>query len=154
MALALSKEATPLFPSDDEAHQAAEASRKLAGHFGDAERMTVKLVDIEGDDTTLELPGSAVRLLIEALQQMARGNAVTLMPMHAELTTQQAADILKVSRPHLVNLLEQGRIPFRKVGSHRRILTEDILRYKAQTEHNRRVALDELATHDQALGLE
>jgi excisionase family DNA binding protein len=154
MPLALAQDSTVRMPSKEQASLAGETSRKLAAHFKGEDRMTVKLVESGGEGETLELPGPAVRLLLDVLEQMSRGNAVTLMPIHAELTTQQAADLLNVSRPHLVGLLESGKIPHRKVGTHRRILAEDVLCYKKETESKRREALDELATHDQDLGLE
>ena len=85
---------------------------------------------------------------------MAHGNGVALTPLHAELTTRQAADLLQVSRTHLVQLLDDRRIPCRMVGAHRRVRTEDILAYRRETEFRRREALDELTARDQELGLQ
>ena len=87
------------------------------------------------------------------LTQMAQGNAVTLIPIHAELTTQQAADILNVSRPFLVEQLEKNAIPYRKVGTHRRILFKDLMDYKANMDRNRLKALEELSAQGQELGI-
>ena len=79
-------------------------------------------------------PLAAVRLLKEILDQMAHGNGVALTPLHAELTTRQAANLLQVSRTHLVQLLDDGHIPCRKVGAHRRVRTRDLLDYRRETE--------------------
>ena len=78
---------------------------------------------------------------------------MTLIPVHAELTTQQAADILNVSRPFLIEQLEKGVIPYRKVGTHRRVMFEDLMEYKQTMDHNRLKALEELSVIDQELGL-
>ena len=95
-----------------------------------------------------------MRLLKGILEQMAHGNGVALTPLHAELTTRQAAELLQVSRTHLVQLLDDGRIPCRKVGAHRRVRSEDILAYRHETEARRRKALDELTARDQELGVQ
>jgi excisionase family DNA binding protein len=107
----------------------------------------------DGPEETLAIPKSALRLLTDILTQMAQGNAVTLIPVHAELTTQQAADLLNVSRPFLIRLIEEGKIPFRKVGTHRRILFRDLIDYKRKIDQDRHKALEELAAEAQKLNL-
>lgn len=147
----------PLVPSAEEAVLARECSRQLAAVFsrplGKDQTVPITLERGSGPLRHLRLPVSAVRLLLGMLEEMARGNAVTLLPIPSELTT-QAADLLGVSRPHLVRLLDGGKIPYRKVGSHRRVRAHDVLEYRGLTEQKRRAALDQLAIHDQELGLE
>lgn len=99
------------------------------------------------------LPVAAVRLLHNLLREMAQGHAVSLVPMHAELTTQQAADALNVSRPYLVKLLEANALPFRLVGTHRRVRYEDLVRYKRAIDAKRLETLKTLTEESEALGL-
>jgi excisionase family DNA binding protein len=84
---------------------------------------------------------------------MARGNAVQVLPVKAELSTQQAADLLNVSRPHLVKLLERGELPYHYVGTHRRVVLEDLLVYKEKRDRERLEALDEITRASDDLGL-
>ncbi|WP_030008102.1 helix-turn-helix domain-containing protein [Picosynechococcus sp. NKBG042902] len=107
----------------------------------------------EGNEERIDIPSGAFRLLQEILVQMAGGNAVTLIPIHAELTTQEAADILNVSRPFLIKLIENQEMPYRKVGTHRRILFKDVMDYKQKIDSQRMQALDELTQEAQELGL-
>lgn len=92
-------------------------------------------------------------LLAFILAQAAEGRGVTVIPSHAELTTQQAADMLNVSRPYLIKLLEEGGIPFRLVGKHRRVTYEDLQEYKRRDDAKRRTAADQLAALGQELGI-
>jgi excisionase family DNA binding protein len=104
-------------------------------------------------EVVIRLPARAVQLLQAILVQMAEGKAVTLIPTHAELTTQQAADILNVSRPFFVRLIERGDVPFRKVGTHRRVLLSDVIAYKERTDAAREQSLAELTALSQELNL-
>ena len=99
------------------------------------------------------MPAFALKLLAQVLSDMAQGKSVTLMPDQAELTTHQAADMLHVSRPFLIKLLDQGAIAHRKVGRHRRIRYEDLRAYLDREKAARRETLAELAAHDQEIGL-
>lgn len=126
---------------------ATELSRLLKER-PDIDRARVRL-----DDSGLVLPRQAVALLRDLLAEMAQGNAVTIVPTHAELTTQQAAAMLNVSRPHVVKLLEAGTIPFVRVGTHRRIRYQDLLEYKAERDRESRDALDALASQAQDLDM-
>jgi excisionase family DNA binding protein len=143
----------PVAPTERETAIAKESSRKLSRLLGSVPEFHVQPGETGESGETIVLPRSAVRLLVEILTQMAQGNAVTLIPIHAELTTQQAADLLNVSRPFLVKLLEQGKIPFRKVGKHRRIRFSDVLAFKERTDAERRTALERLVAEGQELGM-
>jgi excisionase family DNA binding protein len=136
-----------VIPDENDSELAATASRALARASKDSVRVRLD------DDSELQLPKSVTPLLIHLLTEMAQGNAVTLIPVHAELTTQEAANLLNVSRPHLVRLLEEGKIPFHKAGTHRRVKFVDIEDYRKQFEVQRQVALDELARQAQELGM-
>jgi excisionase family DNA binding protein len=142
-------------PDEREAAQAAEAVRGF-GHFlshaGQPETITLRPAD-DIDVGEVTVPRAAFDLFLDVLSNMANGNAVTLVPVQAELTTQQAADLLNVSRPFLVKLLEDGDIPFRKVGTRRRVLAQDLLDYKRRDDDQRRRVADELTKDAQAHGL-
>ena len=126
---------------------AAELARLLKEHPHE-DRAHVKL-----DGYDLVLPANALRLLKDILQQMAAGNGVAVIPQHAELTTQEAANLLNVSRPYLVKLLESGEIPFSKTGTHRRILFSDLMEYQKKTRQQTKESLDALVASAQDLDM-
>lgn len=139
-------------PTSEEAEAAKLTSRTLS-KYANTDRLNLKVTLNGGETEDLILPGFAIKMLLDLLTEMSKGNAVTLMPVNAELSTQQAAEILNVSRPYLINLLEQGDIPFRKVGSHRRVMAKDIFEYKQRIDDARQKTLDELANQAQELGM-
>ncbi|MDB1087243.1 helix-turn-helix domain-containing protein [Streptomyces sp. ACA25] len=134
----------------DFAARALAPVKKSLARSSDAERIHVR---IEEGDADLELPREAVELLATVLSHMAAGRAVSIVPEHAELTTQQAADMLNVSRPFLIGLLEAGEIDYRKVGTHRRIKAQSLLEYQRHDDRKRREAADELTAVNQEMGL-
>jgi excisionase family DNA binding protein len=142
----------PGIPSDEDRTLALRGSKILSSQ---AKRLGVSIGLIEAgrQKKVVEIPRSAMTLLAEALTEMGHGHAVAVVPVHAELTTQQAADLLNVSRPFLVNLLEEKKLPSRKVGTHRRVLYKDLLAYKARTDDDREKVLDQLAKEAQELNM-
>ena len=140
------REQDPVLASDKDAPLVRELDDALAKKLGSA-----MLRAPSGEE--VELPHSVFEVLVRVVHEMARGNAVRVLPVYAELTTQQAAEILGVSRPYLVGLLEEGQVPFRKVGSHRRVRLDDLLVYKDKRDRGRRDALNRLTAESQELGL-
>ena len=100
------------------------------------------------DGTTHEIPEALFGVLLNVVRELEKGNGVTVVPLHAELTTAEAAEMLNVSRPHLVKLLETGEMPFTRVGTHRRVRLHDLVAYKDQVDRERQLALQRL--HDLA----
>ena len=144
---------TPISPTPSETAMAGDSSRQLAtilsNQAGDAVRIAVE----ENPDEIVSVPLSALRLLADILTEMSKGNAVTFIPVHAELTTQQAADFLNVSRPFVVKLIEEKKLPCRKVGTHRRVLFQDLVEFKRKTDEERVKTLEELAKQAQDLDM-
>lgn len=146
--------ASPGLPNETEVSLAKESSRRLSLYLSSQEEaQSIRVIDQGGEHEAVRIPTAAFRLLIDILSEMAQGNAVSMIPVHAELTTQEAADMLNVSRPHLVKLLDGGAIPFHKVGTHRRVRYQDLVDYKTTVDSDRLIALDALAAQAQELGM-
>ena len=142
----------PVLPVAEEVAQAQEAARALARFVAETPKGQLSIED-SSHRMHVVLPRAAVLLLQGILREMAQGHAVMLIPVHAELTTQQAADLLYVSRPYLVSLLESGVIPYRKIGTRRRVLFEHLMAYKRAEDAKRMEALNELTRQAQELNL-
>jgi len=138
---------------EDQIGAAGDAARALVALLAEAGQGTgeVHLRDMSGAD--IAIPADALRLFAHLLAFLANGQSVTVIPDHAELSTQQVADLLNVSRPHVVKLIEENRLPARRVGAHRRVRFEDLMKYKQRAEARREEALAELARDAQEMGL-
>jgi excisionase family DNA binding protein len=135
-------------PSADEKASANQLRRILASQLIEGGDQILTVRDAKGGKADIALTPAISQLLIEVLRHIGKGDAVTLVPVSQMLTTQQAADILNVSRPHLVSLIEKSELPHSMVGRHRRIQAEDLFRYKAERDRTRDVALSSLAELD------
>lgn len=148
---ALLHENEPVVPRKHDIALAGESSKILATLVPKKEQDFHMVVKVDKREEEIILPFSAIKLLLQILTQMAEGNAVTLIPIHAELTTQEAANILNVSRPYLIKLLEKGKIPYHMVGTHRRIHFRDIWKFKNQADGISQKGLEELVQQAQEL---
>ena len=110
-------------------------------------------IAIVADGQEIEMPSIVSIALMEVIKTLNKGNSITLIPMDKELTTQQAADILNISRPYFFKLLETGEIPFKKTGTHRKILMQDLMKYREQRAETRKSKIEELSSLSQELGL-
>jgi excisionase family DNA binding protein len=134
------------------ARENKETLNRIAGKLKESTKEIE--IDVRGEKDTIKIPASALKHLNTIMDLTAQGKAITVNPVDAEITTQEAANILNVSRPFVVKLLEEGKIPFHKVGTHRRIKLKDLLVYKQQMEKEREEALTELTRISQELGLD
>ena len=135
-------------PSALDASIARVSAQTLSRYAHIKDPLKLRITDA-GQVEPLELPSGAVALLMEILKAMAAGQGVAIVPENAELTTVQAADVLNVSRPFLIKLLEGEKIPYRKVGRHRRIRIEDVIAYKTKIDRKREAILDQLVAEAQ-----
>lgn len=146
---------TAQLPSEEEqayAAKAVSAFDSLPAH--ESKTVLIQIVDEKGKPQHLAIPAIALRLMKEALSEVAKGNGVKLMPVKAELTTQEAAEMLGISRPSFVRLIEGGAIPFTKIGRHRRVRLEHLVAYKARRDAECPWVLAELESKGQMYGVE
>jgi excisionase family DNA binding protein len=139
----------------DEAHlkEGAAALLQRLRRLGKTESgAPLRRVSGEGDE--LDVPPALVNLLLSVAEELERGNGVSVLPLHRQLTTTEAAQLLNVSRPHVIALLERGELPFEKVGTHRRIRLADVIAYRQAQDQRRREALDDMVRQGEDLGLE
>lgn len=143
---------TPVAAPPEQQPQIAALSRVLEGmlHTMKQRAPQCRLVGPQGE--SIPLPESVFYVLERVAEVMARGDSITVVPVGKEVTTQQAADLLNVSRQYLVRLLDEGRIPYRKTGKHRRLRIEDVLAFKQKRDKDRRAGLRELSQLTQELG--
>lgn len=142
-----------IMPTHKEATLAEHSSRVLSSYLQSTQTPSIQLIKKGKTPEKVILPASAMRLLVDILAQMAEGNAVSLIPIHAELSTQEAAELLNVSRPYIVALLEKKQIPYRKIGTKRRVLAKDVLAYKTRIDKARHKVLKELSSQAQKLNM-
>lgn len=141
-------------PVEREVEAAVQGQRTLAAFLSTQfDTQQIQIFDANNQAHQVELPTSALRLLVDVLSELAEGNAVKVVPVHAELTTQEAADLLNVSRPHLVKLLEDGALPHHKTGKHRRVRFADLMQFKATRDQASEDAMRELSKQAQELNL-
>lgn len=138
--------AIPTSKTSEQAQTALKTLRALPRTRGARQ---LRVAPETGKPVSVTVPREAFELFLEVLGQLANGHAVTIVPVHAELTTQEAADMLNVSRPHLINLLDEGRLPFSKTGTHRRLRVSDVMTYKAERDAEHAATLRELTAEAQ-----
>ena len=143
-----------ILPLEKEVEAAVQGQRELASLLSTKfETQRIDIFDKEDKPHRLVLPTSALRLLVDILGELALGNAVKVVPVHAELTSQEAADLLNVSRPHLVKMLVDGAIPFTKTGRHRRVRFSDLMAFKQRRDEQSQEAMEALVQQAQELGM-
>jgi excisionase family DNA binding protein len=142
--------APPNSPTPEEIELARVSSRQIAALLGQGANARVR---VHNGEEIIEVPLTALRLLVEILGFMGEGKAVNILPTNAALTTQMAADFLNVSRPYLIGLLENKEIPFHMAGTHRRIYVKDAIDYKNKRDQESANAMDELADIAQEHGM-
>jgi excisionase family DNA binding protein len=139
-------------PTKEEQRAARESYEALASSI---EQLRTEMPEIEIEETEekIRIPINALRFLAAILKEISLGNPVSIVPIATEITTQAAAELLGCSRPHIVKLLEEGKIPYTTVGKHRRIKYEDIVTFKKEMKARQRTKIQELMQLDEESGL-
>ena len=140
-------------PTAKEVDNAQRCSRETDALGRTSEEAPKYFIFDSHNEEPIELPAGAMAVLRNVLEYMARGHGITMFPRLAEVTTMEAADILNVSRPYVIKLLEEGAMPFRMVGRHRRIQLKDLMAYLEESDRKSRAAMDELVALSEELGL-
>ncbi len=143
----------PIQPTENDSKLAEESSRLLSKYLKDQNSQPIRIISDTNTSDVISIPNNAFRLLIDILSQMARGNSISLIPINAELSTQEAATLLNVSRPFIIHLIESKQLPCRKIGTHRRILFQDLMLYKKKIDAEREKVLDLLVAEAQELNM-
>lgn len=143
---------TPVAAPPEQRAQVAELSRAMEGMVHPSARKAPRCKLVGPGGESIPIPEAVFYILERVVEVMASGDAITVVPVGKEVTTQQAATLLNVSRQYLVRLLDEGRIGYRKTGKHRRLRIEDVLAFKEQRDKDRRAGLRELSRMTQEFG--
>jgi excisionase family DNA binding protein len=150
---AMAMDITELALEEGKAAEAAEAAATLQEYLQNHPEAPARLRLGDGDERQVLIPAAACAVFAAMLKELSEGGSVTVASVAAELTTQQAADLLNVSRPYLIGLLDRGEIPYRKVGNRRKIRMVDVMSYRRRDQVHRQAILDQLTEEAQELGL-
>lgn len=142
-----------IVPTKNEAKIAKKSSAVLSGYKHFPQVATIQMGKSGKTQQEIVIPKSVIRLISDTLGQMAQGKGVALLSTSQEITTQVAASILNVSRPYVIKLLKQGKIPYRMVGTRHRVLASDVIHYKEENDKARMSALEKLSNQAQKLNM-
>jgi len=148
------REVTPPPLTDDELKMARVAQRCIMEALDHSRAAAITLTTDKGEHPSVEVPPAALTLIGQLLGAMSEGRPITLMPAKREFTTVEAAHFLNVSRPFVIKEIEEGRLPHRMVGTHRRIAFEDLVKHATDMREKRTAALERMADNARELGLD
>ncbi|MGH7576979.1 MAG: excisionase family DNA-binding protein [Longimicrobiales bacterium] len=140
-------------PSAEEVQQAQRTAARLRKLARRRPVSAVRRIKVEGERQPIDIPVAAIEVLADAVEEIAKGHSIRIDSREEDVSTQKAADLLNVSRPYLIGLLKKGEIPFRMVGTHRRLRLSDVLAYKEHSDADAERAFRELVVQAQELGM-